>query len=113
PYRYGHAFWTFIGQKWGDEAIGRIMNASPTVGIERAFKRELGLSLEDLGDEWKEDMQQRHLPMVGSLARPRKFGAPLLTQRRSGGEIFLAPSLSPDGKNIAFLSNGSFLRGEV
>jgi Tol biopolymer transport system component len=113
PYRYGHAFWTFIGQKWGDEAIGQIMNAAPSVGIERAFKRELGLSLEDLGDEWKEDMQQRHLPQVGNLDRPRKFAAPLLTQRKSGGEIFLAPSLSPDGKNIVFLSNGSFMRGEV
>ena len=113
PYRYGHAFWTFIGQKWGDEAIGQIMNAAPTVGIERAFKRELGLSLEDLGDEWKEDMQQRHLPQVGNLDRPRKFATPLLTHRKSGGEIFLAPSLSPDGKNVAFLSNGSFMRGEV
>src|SRR5689334_11603883 len=113
PYRYGHAFWTFIGQKWGDEAIGQIMNAAPTVGIERAFKRELGLSLEDLGDEWKEDMQQKHLPQTGSLDRPRKFAAPLLNERKSGGEIFLAPSLSPDGKNIAFLSNGSFMRGEV
>src|SRR5690349_21333036 len=44
PYRYGHAFWTFIGRKWGDEAIGQIMNAAPSVGIERAFKRELGES---------------------------------------------------------------------
>src|SRR5207237_1160037 len=107
PYRYGHAFWTFVGQKWGDEAIGQIMNAAPTVGIDRAFKRELGLSLEDLGDEWKEDMQQRHLPQVANLDRPRKFATPLLTQRRSGGEIFLAPSLSPDGKRIGFSgSNG-------
>src|SRR3954468_21275055 len=112
PYRYGHAFWTFIGQKWGDEAIGQIMNGAPTVGMERAFKPQFGLSLEDLGDEWKEKIQQRHLPQVGNLDRPRKFAAPLLTQRKSGGEIFLAPSLSPDGKNIAFLSNGSFLRGE-
>ena len=113
PYRYGHAFWTYVGQKWGDEAIGQIMNASPSVGIERAFKRELGVSLEELGDEWKEDMQAKHLPQVATLDRPRKFAQPLLTQRRSGGEIFLAPSLSSDGKSIAFLSNGSFVRGEV
>ena len=113
PYRYGHAFWTYVGQKWGDEAIGQIMNAVPSVGIERAFKRELGVSLDDLGDEWKEDMQTRYLPSVASLERPRKFAAPLLTNRRSGGEIFLAPALSNDGKYIAFLSNGSFARGEV
>ncbi|HEU4993188.1 MAG TPA: hypothetical protein VFT29_00120 [Gemmatimonadaceae bacterium] len=113
PYRFGHAFWTYVGQRWGDEAVGQIMNAVPSVGVERAFKRELGISLDDLGDEWKEAMQTKHLPQVASLDRPRKFAQPLLTSRRSGGEIFLAPSLSPDGKFIAFLSNGRFSRGEV
>src|SRR4030095_16610737 len=38
----------------------------------------------------------------------RKFAQALLTARKSGGEIFLAQALSPDGKHIAFLSNGSF-----
>jgi Tol biopolymer transport system component len=113
PYRFGHAFWTYVGQRWGDEAIGQIMNALPSVGVERAFKREIGLSLDDLGEEWKETLQTAHLPQVASLDRPRKFAQPLLTNRRSGGEIFLAPALSHDGKHIAFLSNGSFARGEV
>src|SRR5688500_12453151 len=113
PYRFGHAFWTYVGQRWGDEVIGQIMNALPSVGIERAFKRELGVALDDLGDEWREAMQTTHLPQIAQLERPRKFAQPLLTARRSGGEIFLAPSLSPDGKLIAFLSNGSFARGEV
>jgi len=113
PYRFGHAFWAYVGQRWGDEAIGQIMNALPSVGVERAFKRELGMALEDLGDEWREAMQTMHLPQIGNLERPRRFAQPLLTNRRSGGEIFLAPSLSPDGKLIAFLSNGSFARGQV
>jgi Tol biopolymer transport system component len=113
PYRFGHAFWTFIGARYGDEAIGQIMNAVPTVGVERSFKREIGVSLDELGDEWREGMQAKHLPQVATLDRPRKFAQPLLTARRSGGEIFLAPSLSQDGKYIAFLSNGRFSRGEV
>src|SRR5688500_6632627 len=94
PYRFGHAFWTYVGQRWGDEAIGQIMNAVPAVGVERAFRRELGMTLEDLGDEWKESMQTDLLPQVATLERPRKFAQPLLTKRRSGGEIFLAPALS-------------------
>jgi Tol biopolymer transport system component len=113
PYRFGHSFWTFVGQKWGDEAIGQIMNAVPVVGVERAFKRELGVALSEIGDEWRETIQQHHLPQIADLERPRKFAQPMLTQKRSGGEIFLAPSLSPDGKQIAFLSNGRFSRGEV
>ena len=113
PYRFGHSLWTFVGQKWGDEAIGQIMNSVPSVGVERAFLRELGVSLEDLGDEWREDLQTRLLPAVGGMERPRKFAQPLLTEEKSGGEIFLAPALSSDGKTIAFLANGSLLRGQV
>jgi hypothetical protein len=113
PYRFGHAFWTYIGKRFGDEVIGQIMHAVPSVGVDRAFKRELGVSLEDLGEEWREAMQTQHLPQVGSRDRVRTFAQPLLTKKKSGGEIFLAPALSSDGKYVAFLSNGSFARGEV
>src|SRR5688500_7316907 len=67
PYRFGHAFWTFVGKRWGDESIGQIMNAVPSVGVERAFKRELGVAIEDLAEEWKESLQTEHLPQVASL----------------------------------------------
>jgi Tol biopolymer transport system component len=113
PYRYGEALWEYVGNRWGDEIIGEVLNSAPNVGIERAFKRETGLSLEDLSDEWREAMQTKHLPQVAQLERARKFSTPLLSERRSGGSLFLAPSLSSDGKYIAFVSLGSFLKGEV
>jgi Tol biopolymer transport system component len=115
PYRFGEALWEYIGARWGDEVIGEIMNAVPNVGVERAFKRELGLSLEELSDEWREAMQTKHLPQVGNMERARKFAEPVLNQRRTGGfaQRFIAPSLSQDGKLIAFVAEGSFFRGEV
>jgi Tol biopolymer transport system component len=113
PYRYGQSVWTFVGQRWGDEVIGQILNSVPSVGVERAFRRELGVSFQELGDEWREDVQTRLLPAVATMDRPRKFALPLLTKERSDGDIFLAPALSSDGKTIAFLSNGSLRRGQV
>src|SRR5688500_15307579 len=113
PYRYGEALWEYVGSRWGDEIIGEVLNSAPNVGIERAFKRETGLSLEDLSDEWREAMQTKHLPQIANLDRARKFSQALLTERRSGGSLFLAPALSSDGKHIVFISLGSFLRGEV
>ena len=71
------------------------------------------MTLEELSDEWREAVQRKYLPQVAMLDRPRKFAQPLLTEKRSGGEIFLAPALSNDGKYIAFLSNGNLKRGEV
>jgi Tol biopolymer transport system component len=113
PYRFGQPLWAYIAGRFGDEVIGAIMADVPSMGIERAFKRETGESLEDLGDEWKEAMQIKYLPQVAQLQRPRHFAKPLLSQKRTGGQVFLAPALSPDGKYIAFLSNGSFLKGQV
>ncbi|MEP7086649.1 MAG: BamA/TamA family outer membrane protein, partial [Gemmatimonadota bacterium] len=113
PYRYGQPLWAYIAGRFGDEIIGAIMADVPSMGVERAFKRETGESLEDLGDEWKEAMQVKYLPEVATLQRPRQFAKPLLSQKISGGQVFLAPALSPDGKYIAFLSNGSFLKGQV
>ena len=115
PYRYGLSVWQYVGARWGDEVIGEIMNAVPSLGIDRAFRREIGLSLEELSADWKQAMQNKYLPTVAELQRPRSFAEPLLSQNRSGSiaSLFVAPALSDDGKYITYVAYGSFLRGEV
>jgi len=115
PYRYGLSVWQYVGARWGDEVIGEIMNAVPSLGLDRAFRREIGLSLDQLSDEWKQAMQAKYLPVIAELQRPRAFAEPLLSQRRSGSiaPLFVAPSLSPDGNFITYIAYGSLLRGEV
>ena len=113
PYRYGEGLWEYVGARWGDAAIGEIMQNSTTLGIARAFQRQLGLTLHELSDDWREAMNSRFLPQAAVLDRPRSFSQPLLTEKKSGGQIFLAPALSNDGNRIAFLSNGNQKRGEL
>jgi Tol biopolymer transport system component len=113
PYRYGQAFWEYVGERWGDAAIGEILQNSTTLGVARAFQRQLGLTLHELSDEWREAVNAKYLPQAAVLDRPRSFAQPLLTEKKSGGQIFLAPSLSNDGNRIAFLSNGNEKRGEL
>jgi len=105
PYRYGHALWAYIGEKWGDEVIGEILQTSATSGLEAAFKRALGRSLEDLSNDWRDAIQTTFLPQLGDHYRARRIAQPTLTQRRSRGRIFLAPALTPDGKTIAFFGD--------
>lgn len=115
PYRYGFALWQYVGRRWGDGAVGDIMTLVPTLGVERAFRRALGESLDELGDDWREDAQRRYLPEVARMDRPRRFAQPLLNRRRTGGaaDVYTAPTLSPDGRYVAFISYGSYLKGEV
>ncbi|MDQ8153852.1 MAG: hypothetical protein P3B98_04235 [Gemmatimonadota bacterium] len=115
PYRYGMSLWRYVGARWGDETVGEIMQATPSLGHERAFKRHLGLTFEELGNDWKDAMHAQYLPQVGDLDRPRKIATSLLTQRKTGGvvPVYVAPTLSSDGKYIAYISTGSLLRAEV
>ena len=105
PYRYGHAIWAYIGEKWGDEVIGEILQSSATSGLDAAFKRALGRSLEDLSNDWRDAVQTTFLPQLGDHYRARRIAQPTLTRRRSNGRVFLAPALTPDGREIAFFGD--------
>jgi len=105
PYRYGHAIWAYIGEKWGDEVIGEILQSSASSGIEASIKRALGRSLEDLSNDWRDAVQATFLPQIGDHHRARRIADPTLTRRRTNGRVFLAPALSPDGSEIAFFGD--------
>lgn len=113
PYRYGEALWRYVGERWGDAAIGEILETATSIGIDRAFQRELGLTLDQLSDQWREATRAQYLPQLGATQRVNDIATPVLNPRRSEGAMFLAPVLSPDGTRIAFFAQGSFRRGEV
>ena len=109
PYRYGHALFAYIGEKWGDEVVGEILQSSASSGIDAAVKRATGRTLEDLSADWRDAIQTTFLPQLGDHYRARRIAQPTLTRRRSRGRIFLAPALTPDGKDIAFFGDeGTF-----
>src|SRR5260370_10993860 len=63
PYYFGHAIWAYIAEKGGDEAIGQILQAPTSSGIEGAFKRPPGGSLDALSSEWRAAGQTTYLPL--------------------------------------------------
>ena len=107
PYRFGHALWSYVGERWGDEAIGEILQATAVSGVEGAFRRILGISLDDLVEEWQDAIQRTYLPQVATLQQARQLARPILNQKRSNGTLHIAPALSPDGQEIVYLSEGS------
>jgi hypothetical protein len=108
PYRFGHALWSYIGERWGDEAVGAILKATLAGGIEPAFRRTIGLTLDQLSDQWRDAVQKRYLPEIGSRTKARAVADELLTKERSEGTLHLAPALSPDGSLVAYFSEKDF-----
>ncbi|HEX5387984.1 MAG TPA: hypothetical protein VFW66_14870 [Gemmatimonadales bacterium] len=108
PYRFGHALWAYVGERWGDEAIGQILKSSINGGIDNAFRKVTGLTLPQLSAQWRDAVQKKYLPEVGSRVRARSVAKELLTEKRSEGTLHLAPALSPDGSQVAYFSEKDF-----
>jgi len=108
PYRFGHALMAYIGERWGDEAVGALLKSTITGGIEGAFNRVLGISTAQLSAQWRDHVQKTYLPELGDRQTAASVADPLLTMERSGGRLHVAPALSPDGSKIAYLSEKDF-----
>jgi Tol biopolymer transport system component len=108
PYRFGHALWSYIGERWGDEAVGAILKSTLAGGVEGAFRRTIGLTLDQLSDQWRDAVQKKYLPEIGARAKARAVAEELLTEKRSQGTLHLAPALSPDGSQVAYFSEKDF-----
>ncbi len=107
PYRFGHALWSYIGERWGDESVSRILQTASVSGVDAAIARVLGRSLIALSDEWHDAVQRAYLPLVATLRNAHEFATPILNTERSSGTVHLSPALSPDGKQIVYLSEGN------
>jgi Tol biopolymer transport system component len=108
PYRFGHALVAYIGQRWGDEAIGQITKLGSGGGIEMALQRVLGMSFPQLVSQWQDAVQKKYLPEIGNRTKARAVAHELLSRKISGGGWHLAPALSPDGSHVAYLSEKDF-----
>ena len=103
PYRYGHAFVAFFGRTWGDSLIVPLYQETAKFAYERALQRVIGLSAGSVSDLWKAATVNHFRPMMADTARHTAIGTRILSEDNSGS-INISPSLSPDGKHVAFFS---------
>jgi Tol biopolymer transport system component len=104
PYRYGQAFWAFVGGTWGDKAVGDVYTAALRYGWEPALIRVLGVTSDSLSRLWINSIREEYSPIVQGRTPSSQVGHPLLTQGKKTGTFNLSPVLSPDGKYVAFFS---------
>jgi Tol biopolymer transport system component len=108
-YRFGQSLWAYIGGKWGDRVIGLLLQRTMRLGLEGALRVTLRMGTEELSEEWLETIRTTYLPEVARRASPGEIGERITNHsfRPGSGEFasYLAPSLSPDGSKIVFLSD--------
>ena len=102
PYRYGEAFWSFIGSTYGDTVIVPFFKNTARYGLEYGIRRTFGYSDKTLSSLWKNAIETTYKPFLkDTLQQPT---GRLLISDKNSGKMNLAPAVSPDGKYLAFLS---------
>jgi Tol biopolymer transport system component len=104
PYRYGQAYMAYIGGKYGDNAIPEVYRLAGQVGPDSAISYALGITPDSLSEEWKRSVRNTYLPLMEGRTDPMETGRVLLSEEKGGGRINIAPSVSPNGRYVAFLS---------
>ncbi|MFV2007099.1 MAG: BamA/TamA family outer membrane protein [Longimicrobiales bacterium] len=104
PYRFGQAFWAYVGGTYGDEAVVDLYRRAVRVGWEPALKQVLGVSSDTISVRWREAVQAEYLPLMAGKQAPGESGTLLLAPETGAGRQNISPSVSPDGRFVAFLS---------
>jgi Tol biopolymer transport system component len=109
PYHVGHAIWAFMTGAWGDSMIAPLCSSIIRHGWESGFRRTLGMSADSVSLLWQHYAAKSFSghPGGGSPGGCANPGVNLFPDRESR----LSPSVSPDGRRVAFIQAiGKFTR---
>lgn len=113
PYRFGHAFWAYVAGEHGDPVVADMLRVAVQADLGAAINRVLGTSPDSLGARWKRATVDHYAPMLEGRTPPGEAGTLLLSPATGAGTMNLAPSLSPDGRYVAFLSEKDLFTVEL
>lgn len=102
PYRYGQAFWSYVGSTYGDTVIVPLFKATAKYGYQMAIQQVFGYNEATLSNLWKTAIENTYKPLLKDTAQI-PVGR-LIIDKKNAGNTNVSPAISPDGKYVAFLS---------
>ncbi|NNF58406.1 MAG: peptidase S9 [Rhodothermaceae bacterium] len=123
-YQYGQPFWAYIGGTYGDEAAVQLFKYALDTPLDSAIVAVTGLTPDSLSVRWSALMEGNYQPQVADRQVPaetvREFeqrtnqtfpdslvrlaDQRVLARDVDSGDLNIAPSVSPDGRYVAYLS---------
>jgi len=106
PYRYGQVFWAYVASVWGDEVIQPLFVNTAKYGLGPAIQATLGVKPREFEENWIEAVKGHFKPIIAG--KKKSIGNSILNEENSG-QMNVSPSLSPNGKYIAYWSEKDIL----
>jgi Tol biopolymer transport system component len=105
PYRYGQAVYAYIGGKYGDMAMAKLMkDVIRGLDYQKAIEKNLGVTIKKLGEDWHASLKKDYEGVAKASRKPADLGR-LLLEGSEDDPYNIAPALSPDGKRFLFISS--------
>jgi hypothetical protein len=105
PYRYGEAFWSYLGSTYGDTIIVPFFKNVARFGLDYGIRRTFGYDDKTLSRLWRNSIESTYKPLLkDTLQTP--VGKRIIDDK-VGGDLTVAPAVSPDGRYVSFLSSKS------
>ncbi len=96
----GYSFWNFIDEQYGSASFNDILTlAQSTKNVRRALLYVTGKKYKKLLDDWYQFYKTRYSTLL--VSQPND----VVKLRYKKYRTFTQPSISPDGKHIAYVSN--------
>ena len=96
----GYSFWNFIDEKYGSKSFNDIMTlAENTSNVRKALRYVTGKEYNDLVEEWYDFYKARYETVLVNLPTD------VMKLRYRKYRTFTQPTISPNGKMIAYVSN--------
>ena len=108
-YRGGQGVWDYVAEQYGRGKVGEVLQKLQTSrSVDAAFKRAVGLSLEELSERWHKTLKEIHYPELAAREDLDDIARAILT-RKNAGFLNMSPALSPKGDKVAYLTTRSGL----
>lgn len=105
PYRWGHAFWAYVGAKYGDRAVASLIRsaANPRYDLD-GLARQLGTDANSLDADWHAAIVASTNEVAAGRSSIESSARVIVNKATGGGRYNVGPRVSPDGRFVAFFS---------
>jgi Tol biopolymer transport system component len=110
-YKEGQAFFYFLESVYGRGILGEFFRDIRDLEFDDAVKIHTGKTLSELNREWARFFKRRYFHLVKGRKFVDEEGEQLTFHMKTYSSFNTCPAVSPDGKEIAYLSNRNIYTG--
>ncbi|MGN6592631.1 MAG: hypothetical protein ACTHJX_07025, partial [Terriglobales bacterium] len=104
PYRFGQAFWAYVGGRYGDDVIAPLfLRASDSGNVNAALQSVLHVDEKQLSADWKAATLAADQPILQATAAVPAASL-VIAASRGQSRLNVSPAVSPDGNWVIFYS---------